>query len=210
MKHLAYILFTAIFVYYACLGAGTTLLRLLKLRFYRPEERFLGFILGAGFLSFTVFLLAAVHLAQKGVFLAAGLLLIALGVLVRRPAPPPQFPPLPRMWSIAFWSAYALYAVLYITNGVLPETSPDGINYHIGLIAQYYRAHSYLWLTTSFFANLSQGIEMLFLFAVPFAEHTTPRWSMFCSCWLSPSACCPMPAVSEYPKLELSAACWSS
>jgi hypothetical protein len=60
--------------------------------------------------------------------------------------------------------------MLYVTNGVLPEVSADGTAYHVGLPAQYYRAHSYLWLTTSIFADLSQGIEMLFLFAFPFAK----------------------------------------
>jgi len=173
MKHLAYILFTSVFVYYACLSAGRILLRLLKVELYRSEERFLGFVLGASCLSLLVFVLAAFHLAYKGVFLTVGILLIVLGRLAMRGGPTREdLPPLTRMWSVVFWTGYALYAVLYLANGVLPEMSPDGTAYHVGLIAQYYRAHSLLWLTTSLFADLSQGIEMLFLFAFPFGKQT--------------------------------------
>src|SRR6266567_707143 len=124
MKQLAYILLTAAFTYYACLGAGRTLLRLLKIELYRSEERFLGFVLGSGCLSLLVFGLAAVHLAYKGVFLALGVLLIVLAGLANRGRPRQRLPPIPRMWRIVFWIGYAIYAILYVTNGVLPEASP--------------------------------------------------------------------------------------
>ena len=166
MKQLAYILFTAGFVYYACLAAGRMLLRFLKIDLYRSEDRFLGFVLGSSCLSMLVFGLSATHLAYKGVFLALGSLLIVLGRGRRLEG----LPPLTKIWRIVFWTGYAAYAVLYVINGVLPEVSADGTAYHVGLIAQYYRAHSLLWLTTSIFADFSQGIEMLFLFAFPFAK----------------------------------------
>ena len=183
MIRLAEVLFTAALVYYACLSAGRILLRLAlgsrdsgstpriyKFDFYRSEERFIGFVLGAGCLSLLVFLLAAVHLAYKGVFLALGVALILAGRFVIRGSGLKNLPSLARTWRIAFSIGYALYAVLYLANGLLPDTSPDGNAYHVGLMAQYYRAHSLPWLTTSLFANLSQGIEMLFLFAWPFAK----------------------------------------
>src|ERR1051326_8427127 len=169
MKQLAYILFSAVFVYYASLSAGRVLVRLLKLDLYRSEERFLGFVLGSGCLSLIVFALAAVHLAYKGVFLAVGLALISLGLLVRNHSPGADRP-LPRSWRIVFWAGYAIYALLYVANGVLPEVSPDGTFYHVGLPVAYYRAHSYLWLTTSHTADFPQAIEMLFLFALPFGK----------------------------------------
>jgi hypothetical protein len=171
MKQLVYILLTAAFVYYACVGAGRILLRLLKIELYRSEERFLSFIVGSSCLSLLVFGLAALHLAYKGVFLAAGILLIVLGRLAIRGAQRPSLPPLPKIWRIVFWIGYAIYAVLYVTNGVLPEVSADGTAYHLGVIVEYYRAHSLLWLTTNINANFSQGMEMLFLFAFPFGKH---------------------------------------
>ena len=183
MRHLAEALFTAAFVYFASLNAGRILLllalgsrdsgsrlRVYKFEFYRSEERFIGFVLGAGCLSLMVFLLAAAHLAYKGVFLALGIALILAGRFVIRGSGLKNLPPLARGWRTAFAIGYALYAVLYLANGLLPDTSPDGNVYHVGLMAQYYRAHSLPWLTTSLFADLSQGIEMLFLFAWPFAR----------------------------------------
>lgn len=41
MKQLAYLLFTAIFVYFACRGCGQILFRLLHIRLFRAEERYL-------------------------------------------------------------------------------------------------------------------------------------------------------------------------
>src|SRR5438105_15233264 len=121
MRHLAYILFTAVFVYYVCLSAGRALLQLLKVELYRSEERFLSFVLGSSCFSLLVFLLAALHLAYKGVFLAAGILLIVLGRLAIRGRCLQDLPPLTRIWRFVFFAGYALSALVYIANCVLPE-----------------------------------------------------------------------------------------
>jgi 4-amino-4-deoxy-L-arabinose transferase-like glycosyltransferase len=55
---------------------------------------------------------------------------------------------------------------------MVPETSPDGATYHLGLVSRYLRAHGFERITTSMFAALSQGIEMLFLFAFAFGRHS--------------------------------------
>ena len=49
--------------------------------------------------------------------------------------------------------------------------SPDGSTYHLGLVARYFRLHGFERLTTNMYGNLSQGMEMLFLFAFAFGRH---------------------------------------
>ena len=53
-----------------------------------------------------------------------------------------------------------------------PETSPDGMMYHLGLPNLYLQAHGIVRITTTFYATLSQGMEMLFLFAFAFGRHS--------------------------------------
>ncbi|HLJ45827.1 MAG TPA: glycosyltransferase family 39 protein [Bryobacteraceae bacterium] len=166
MKEVGYILFATGLVYFASQSAGRTLLRLLRLDLARSEERFIGFVAGSGMLSLLVFLLAAAHLAYRGVFVGLGLLLVATRWIPFGWKPlPPLLPRVSAWWRLAFWACYLVYGFIYVPNALAPEVSPDGTAYHVGLIAQYYRVHHIQWLTTSMYASLSQGIEMLFLFA---------------------------------------------
>jgi hypothetical protein len=64
------------------------------------------------------------------------------------------------------------YAVLYFVNALAPEISPDGSTYHLGLVARYLREHGFHRITTNMYASLSQGLEMLFLFAFTFGRHS--------------------------------------
>jgi len=51
-------------------------------------------------------------------------------------------------------------------------SQPDGSGYHLGLVARYLREHGLNRITTNMYANLSQGAEMLFLFAFAFGRHS--------------------------------------
>jgi hypothetical protein len=53
-----------------------------------------------------------------------------------------------------------------------PEASPDGSTYHLGLVARYLRQHGFGHITTDMYANLSQGVEMLFLPAFAIGKHS--------------------------------------
>ncbi|MGD0435499.1 MAG: glycosyltransferase family 39 protein [Bryobacteraceae bacterium] len=171
MTEAASILFAAAMTYCASLGAGLMLLRGLKLDLARSEERFFGFLTGAGILSLLIFALAAFHLAYTGVFLALGLLSIVASYWIGRGGARarPALPPIPALWRIVFWIFFAAYLFVYLPNAAAPEASADGVAYHVGLIARYYQLHSYQWITTSLYADLSQGLEMLFLFAFSLA-----------------------------------------
>jgi hypothetical protein len=173
MPQAFYILFGAVFTASVCFALGSLLLRALHLKFHRGEERVFAFVAGAPLLSLLVFVLTAAGLARKGVFLAAGLVAIAAALLrgAHRSTGDP-LPPLPRFWRILSGSVFAVFTVLYFFNAMSPEMSPDGSTYHLGLVSRYLRERGFPRITTNMYANLSQGVEMLFLFAFAFGRHS--------------------------------------
>ncbi len=70
--------------------------------------------------------------------------------------------------------------MVYFTNAMAPERSPDGSTYHLGLVARYMREHGFHRITTNMYANLSQGVEMLYLFAYAFGRHSAAALVHFC------------------------------
>jgi hypothetical protein len=167
------ILFGAGFTVVVCLALGKLLLRGLGLRFYRQEEHVLSFVAGAACLSLAVFLLAAVRLATLTSFLVLGVAAIAAAEWrgAHRPAGDP-LPALGRRWRVLFWCLFAVFTYLYFFNALAPESSPDGSQYHLGLVSRYLRAHGFYRITTNMYASLSQGAEMLFLYAFAFGKHS--------------------------------------
>jgi hypothetical protein len=148
-------------------------LRRLSVPLYRQEEKALAFVLGSACLSTVVFFLAALHLVYKGVFLALALLLIAAAIQQRVWRPRGEsLPALPAVWRLLFLEIYLPFAALYFIYALAPEASPDGSTYHLGLVARYVREHGLPAITTNIYASLSQGMEMLFLFAFMFGRHS--------------------------------------
>ncbi|HLK20229.1 MAG TPA: hypothetical protein VKT81_14835 [Bryobacteraceae bacterium] len=164
------ILFACGFNFLVCLLTGKMVLQLAGARLSRLEELFLGFVTGAACLSVIVFALAASGQARRGVFLATGLLLIALAVTrgaLRFSGGGGEWP-----WKLVFAALFVLFGVLYLGNALEPETSPDGLAYHVALVARYLREHRLPAIATNFTANYPEGMEMLFLFAFAFGKHT--------------------------------------
>jgi hypothetical protein len=174
------ILFGAAFTVAVSLAAGRMLLRRLSVRLYRQEEHALAFVTGAACLSLAVFLLCAVGMARQRVFLGIGIAVLALAYRsgAHRSAGDP-LPPLPRLWKWICLPIFAVFGVLYFFNAMAPEMSADGATYHLGFVAQYYRAHGFERITTNMYANLSQGVEMLFLFAFAFGRHSAAALTHF-------------------------------
>jgi len=174
------ILFGAAFTVAVSLAAGRLLLRSLSIRLYRQEEHPLAFVTGAACLSLLTFLLCAVGAARKNIFLAAGLVLLAIAF--RRGAHRPlgdSLPLIPALWKWLFRSIFTVFFVLYFFNAMAPEMSPDGVTYHLGLVSRYLRAHGFQRISTNMYANLSQGVEMLFLFAFAFGRHSAAALTHF-------------------------------
>ncbi len=161
-----------LFTVWFCYATGVLVLRFARVTLYREEEHFFRFILGSGCFSLLIFALTAAHLAYEGVFLAAGTLLIAAAFRCRT-NPGVPLPDYPSLWKAVFWGAIAAYGVYYFVHALAPETSPDGATYHLGLVSRYLRQHSFGWITTDMYANLSEGIEMLFLVAYSVGRHSS-------------------------------------
>ena len=155
------------------MSAGTLLIARLRLPLDRAERRLFSFLLGAALLSSLTFLICAAQLARKGVFLAVGVALVAWAARTKTsPDDSSARPPWPRTWKILFFTIAGAYAVLYFFNAMAPEVSPDGSAYHLGLVARYLRERGFHRITTNMYANLSQGVEMLFVFAFVFGRHS--------------------------------------
>jgi hypothetical protein len=167
------ILFGWLFTVATAWALGTLLLRKLSLVFYRWEEPLFAFLVGAALLSTIVFVLCAAHLAWKALFLVLGLAIILYAL--RSGAHKPRgnsFPPLPQRWRWVFLVIFSAFTVLYFINALEPESSPDGMSYHLGVVAKYQRTHGFPRITTDMYASLSEGIELLFLWAFEFGRHS--------------------------------------
>ena len=110
----------------------------------------------------------------KPLFLVLGLAIIfyALHIralIIQRGGP---FPPLPQRWRWVFLVVFGAFTVLYFINALEPESSPDGMSYHLGVVAKYQRTHGFPRITTDIYASLSEGIEMLFLWAFEYGRHS--------------------------------------
>src|SRR5258708_2735410 len=145
MKQLLAILFATGFTYVVCLLAGKLVLKLLRVELSRLEEHFLGFVLGAACLSALVFVLTAAGLAHRGIFLAAGLVIVVLALWrgAHRFSGDTEVTPLPKYWKIIFGLFYSAFGLLYLGNALLPEASPDGVTYHVAYPASYLAAHHF-------------------------------------------------------------------
>jgi hypothetical protein len=152
------ILFGAAFTVAVCLSCGSLLLR------DSCTDPGVRFVSGAAIVSASVFALCALGLAYPAVFLPLGAVAILLG---RR------WGPRPVLWKSGWWwLAFAPFLILYFSNAMAPEISFDGSRYHLGLVGRYLREHGFHPITDNFYAAISQGVELLYLFAYAFGRHS--------------------------------------
>jgi len=173
MIEVASILFGAAFTVLVCLTLGVGVLRWTHAPLYREEELPLAMVVGAALLNLLVFALGMAGALYTWVLLAVGLAILAWGAsrgLYRQPVR--RFEPLPRLWRWLFGILFTVFGLLYFLYAMAPEMSPDGSTYHLGLVALYLRHHGLERITTHLYANLSQGVEMLYLFAFAFGRHS--------------------------------------
>ena len=171
MRHFLSILFGALFTSAAAWSIRRFLFSRLRISLRRVEHELLAAITGAAILSLVVFAVCAVQIATIPVFWAVGLAAIALNWKFGAASQSGAADPLPRTWKWLFTLPFAFYALLYLSNSIAPENSPDGEAYHLGLVYRYFRQHGFERLTTNMYGNLSQGMEMLYLFAFSFGRH---------------------------------------
>ncbi|MBL8216992.1 MAG: discoidin domain-containing protein [Bryobacterales bacterium] len=153
---------------------GRLLFQYLRPRFYREEELLFSWLAGASLLHLLVFATLLTGTARKSVYVICTLALV--GAAWKRGAwrltSASRLPALPKPWRWLFWAVYLVYGFLYVSNAMAPEMSPDGSAYHLGLVGRYLRQHRFGGITTSMYANLTQGIELLFLYAYSMGRHS--------------------------------------
>jgi hypothetical protein len=171
VRHVFSILFGAAFTIAVMWAMGRLLFRRLSIHLHAVEHDLLAFITGGALLSLSIFMLCAVHAARTPVFLVLGLAALALNWRFGA-ASVGKLPALPALWKLLFAAPFLLYALLYLSNSLAPEASPDGVTYHLGLVYRYFREHGFRIVTTNMYSNLPLGTEMLFLFAFAFGRHS--------------------------------------
>jgi hypothetical protein len=126
------------------------------------------FVAGAAILNLAVFFLCCIRLAYPLVFaiLGAGAVCVWIG------QSKPRFQKPSRSGNYLLVLIFAIYFLLYFFNSMSPEASPDGAGYHLGFVARYFREHGFHPITWNIYASLSEGAEMLFLFAFAFGKHS--------------------------------------
>jgi hypothetical protein len=167
------VLFGALFTIATAWSLGMLFCRKLKLVFSAWEERLLGFILGSACLSAIMFVLAATRLVRRGILLVLGIAIIGYAVYSSALRLSGKlYPPLSELWRWVFGVGFAVFTYVGFFNALAPEHSPDGMAYHLGEVVKYQRAHGFVRITTDIYSNLSQGIELLYLFAFNFGRHS--------------------------------------
>ncbi len=167
------ILFGALFTAATAWSLGMLLFRRLSLVFYAWEERLLAFVAGSACLSGIMFVLCATRLVYRGILLALGLAMIGYAVYsgaLRFKGK--MFPPLAPLWRWVFVVSFAAFTYFGFFSALAPEHSTDGMAYHLGEVLKYRQAHGFVRITTDIYSNLSQGVELLYLFAFDFGRHS--------------------------------------
>ncbi|MDQ6662873.1 MAG: discoidin domain-containing protein [Acidobacteriota bacterium] len=165
------ILFGAALAAITCAALGSLILHILNVRLYREEHWPVAFVAGGAALSGIVFALGCLHLIYPPVLIGISLLCLLSNRWVPGAARE-RLPALPAYLTTLFVIGFGIYNLLYVRYALAPEMSPDGMAYHLGLVNLYYNAHGLIRITTNMYASLSQGMEMLFLFAFAFGRHS--------------------------------------
>ncbi len=166
------ILLGAAFTVAVMVALGKLLLRSLGLSFSRDEDYLFAFASGAACLSLIVFLLACVHAARASVFLVLGVAALLLWRLAGRGRGRPPYRVATGVLGKLALCLFAIFTCLYVVQAMAPVTSPDGTAYHLGLVSLYVRKHGLVPVPTDMYAHLSQGVELLYVFAFSLGKHS--------------------------------------
>ena len=128
----------------------------------REPSQALRFVIGAAVVSLAVLALATVHLANLWSFAVVGTAALAAAWILRDAVTVPR--------PTLLLALFAPFFIWYLVYALAPEASPDGSGYHLGLVRRYFEHDGLVRITTSMYADFSQGVEMLFLMAYAFGK----------------------------------------
>lgn len=156
----------------ASLACGLLLLAILRIELRRIEHHAVAFIAGSACFSLLTLVLASLHWARRGVFYGVAVALVLAAWNYRRVPDRTHHASMQNRWLswLGIGAMTAFFAV-YVIHSWAPETSPDGMGYHLGIVREYWRAHG-LVPVRSFHGSLPEGMEMLFLCAYSIGENS--------------------------------------
>lgn len=150
---------------------GSWILDRLRIRFDGLEALVFAYAAGMCGLSLTVFALAAAQVLYAPVLLA----LFPLSAWLWRRTPGDPEDPEIKSPPPVFWLAALPYAALYLVHALAPEITSDGAGYHLALIQRYSAHNGFPAIVDNIYAYLSQGAEMLYLFAYTFGGNSAAK-----------------------------------
>lgn len=158
-----------------CLAAGLALVRALRIDLNRAECLCLGYTLGAAVVSMMTLGLGFLSLARKEIFYT--LSVASLFLLWRlfpwlRTRKPVNLGAIPLVYRLAFLVVWIVWGFMYFRYALLPETSADGVTYHLGFVNLWNEAHR-IFRIEDMYAAMPQGTEMLYLFAFSIGRHSS-------------------------------------
>jgi hypothetical protein len=157
----------------ACYALGALALKALRIQFSRQESPAIWFVAGSALYSLLIFLCGILHLYHRAIIVGVDLSIILIAIRYQAlRLPGGQIPELPKLAERVLAIGAVPFLLLYLSNAMAPEASPDGAAYHLGLVAKYYRERALYPVTTNMYAALSQGIEMIFLGAYAIGRHS--------------------------------------
>jgi 4-amino-4-deoxy-L-arabinose transferase-like glycosyltransferase len=156
---------------------GLIVVHHLRVKLSRMETWLFAFLSGSASLSVVIFLMCSLGIARKGVFITLFLLVNAVAFWYTRPhrARCVLYPSLEWRQLLVFVIVFLVYGFIYFINALAPETSMDGTTYHLGSVIRWWSEHGFLKYTGSMYANLSQGLELLFLMAFSIGHHSAAK-----------------------------------
>lgn len=166
------VLFGAALTIATAIALGRALLAPVREQLYREEQTPLALLLGAAGLHLAVFLTLAAGAGSRWVLLAVCAAILAATWRIAWKPSSRRLPPLAPGIRWLLPAIYAPFAVYCFVHAMAPEVSSDGVTYHLSLVRQYLKSDSFGNITTNIYANLSQGIEMLFVVAYGWGRHS--------------------------------------
>ena len=146
---------------------GRLLFSRLQIRLHALEHDLLAFVAGGALLSFLVFMLCAAHAARTSIFLATGIVILALNWRfgARSAGSLPKLPRLSGSHCSPSCSSCQRSSIFQEQPRRPEIPAPTGQAYHLGLVYRFFREDGFHRLTTNMYSSFPLGIEMLFLFA---------------------------------------------
>ena len=167
----AFILAGALLTIAACHATGRLVFKAAGL----PSESTIQFTTGAAALSTIIFAMCALQLISAPALVTVALALCGASLILRGASVPPAPYPKPNL----YWLPFAAFGLFYFINALAPEISADGTFYHLAFPARYLQHGGFFKVTTNFYGNLCQGLEMLFLMAFAIGKHSAAALTHF-------------------------------